>query len=95
VVDRRLEDPRTTFEVGDRVWFWTRVLGGTPEEPIRHVWLHEGAVINSIELILGGSHWRAYSWQTMRPGAGGRWSVEARDAKGRLLARETFVCTLP
>jgi cytoskeleton protein RodZ len=95
VVDRRLEGRGTTFEVGDRVWFWTRVLGGQPGERIQHVWLREGTPVSSVEIVLGGSHWRAYTWKTMYPGSAGRWAAEARDADGRILTTEAFTCVRP
>ncbi len=95
VVDRRLEGRGTTFEVGERVWFWTRVLGGRPGDRIQHVWLREGTPVSSIEIVIGGPHWRAYTWKTMYPGSGGRWTVEARDAEGTVLATEAFTCVRP
>lgn len=92
VVERRLEDPRTAFSPGEKVHFWARVLGGAPGDVVRHVWIHEGQVVSEIAIDLGGPHWRTYTWQTMRDDCGGRWVVEAREAGGGVLARETFVC---
>jgi hypothetical protein len=66
------------------------VLGGTPGEPIRHVWLYEGSVQQSIELELGGPDWRTQSKKTL--GKTGQWAVEARDREGGVLARATFTC---
>lgn len=93
VVNRRLVGQSDRFDPGTRVWFWNRVIGGSKGENIRHVWMHEGKTVSSIELTLGGDHWRTQSRKTLR--APGRWSVEARDAENRVLARTEFVCAEP
>jgi hypothetical protein len=85
LVGTRLEGEGDRFQSGQRVTFATRVLGGGEGESIRHVWLRDGKVEQSIRLRLGGASWRTYSTKTLgRPGA---WSVEARDEQGRVLAR--------
>jgi cytoskeleton protein RodZ len=90
VVDRRLQGRGDRFDEGRVVMFATRVLGGKPGEHVRHVWLHEGKPVQSVELELGGPHWRTHSRKTLR--GVGRWAVEARDSGGRVLARATFTC---
>jgi cytoskeleton protein RodZ len=85
LVGTRLEGEGDRFQSGQRVTFATRVLGGGEGESIRHVWLRDGKVEQSIRLRLGGASWRTYSTKTLgRPGA---WAVEARDEQGRVLAR--------
>jgi transcriptional regulator with XRE-family HTH domain len=85
LVGTRLEGEGNRFRSGQRVTFETRVLGGGAGQSIRHVWLRDGNVEQSIRLRLGGASWRTYSTKTLgRPGA---WSVEARDEQGRVLAR--------
>jgi len=85
LVGTRLEGEGDHFRPGQRVTFATRVLGGGAGESIRHVWLRDGKVEQSIRLRLGGASWRTYSTKTLgRPGA---WAVEARDEQGRVLAR--------
>jgi len=79
------------YTVGQRVSFVTRVSGGNPGERIRHVWMRDGKVEQSIRLRLGASSYRTYSTKTLgRPGA---WAVEARDEQGNVLARADFTCT--
>ena len=78
------------FPAGSRVHFWTRVVGAEPGALIRHIWIHEGRTVESIPLEIGGAHWRTHSRKTMY--STGAWAVEARDASGRLLAREEFTC---
>ena len=73
-----------------RVSFQTRVLGGARGELIRHVWIYERKIEQSIPLRLGGPDWRTHSSKTLsRLGA---WTVEARDGSGRTLAQATFAC---
>jgi cytoskeleton protein RodZ len=93
VENNRLVGQADRFSEGTRVWFWTRVVGGTRGQRIRHVWIREGSVISSATLKLGGSHWRTHSRKTLFPGSAGSWTVEARDAAGNLLARSDFTCT--
>ena len=85
LVGTSLEGESDRFHAGQRVTFATRVLGGGAGESIRHVWLRDGKVEQSIRLRLGGPSWRTYSTKTL--GRPGDWSVEARDEQGRVLAR--------
>jgi len=89
IVHHQLENQAEHFEEGTQVWFWTRVLGGEAGERIRHVWLYENREVDSVELILGGPHWRT---QSRHSGSAGRWAVEARDSAGRVLAKQEFTC---
>lgn len=91
IVSRRLEEPGERFAEGDVVWFSTRVLGAVGGESIRHVWIREGRVQQSIKLDLGGPDWRTHSRKTIY--GVGQWAVEARDGGGRVLAKATFTCT--
>lgn len=85
LVGTRLEGEGDHFRAGQRVTFAMRVLGGRAGESIRHVWLRDGKVEQSIRLRLGGASWRTHSTKTLgRPGA---WTVEARDEQDRVLAR--------
>jgi len=90
VVGQRLEGRGRRFEEGSVVAFWTRVVGGSRGETIRHVWLHRGRPVQSVTLELGGANWRTHSRKTLR--GTGAWEVEARDAEDRVLARAGFDC---
>jgi cytoskeletal protein RodZ len=90
VVSNRLRGRSDTFTEGTVAWFSTKVVGGTAGRRIRHVWLHEGQAIQSIELPIGGPHWRTHSNKTLW--GTGEWTVEARDEAGHLLARQRFTC---
>ncbi|HEV8201271.1 MAG TPA: DUF2914 domain-containing protein [Candidatus Polarisedimenticolia bacterium] len=84
IVGTRLEGEGDRFTAGQRVTFATRILGGASGDHIRHVWLRDGKVEQSIRLRIGGASWRTWSTKTLgRPGA---WTVEARDEQDRVLA---------
>lgn len=95
VVEHGLVGEAEVFHEGTDVWFWTRVLRGIPGQQIRHVWIHEGQVVSSVELEVGSNNWRTQSRRKMTAGSLGGWDVEARDKSGRLLARSSFVCVSP
>ncbi len=78
------------FEPMARVTFQTRVLGGARGDVIRHVWIRDGRVEQSIPLHLGGPDYRTHSSKTL--GHEGAWVVEARDPAGAVLARVAFAC---
>ncbi len=90
IAHHQLENQAEKFEEGTEVWFWTRVLGGEAGEPIRHIWFHENREVASVELILGGPHWRTQSRRILHPGSAGRWAAEARDSAGLVMARQEF-----
>ena len=90
VVARRLIEPGDVFDQNEGVWFSTRVIGGREGSVIRHVWIHEGRHVQSITLEIGGPDWRTHSRKTLRDA--GRWTVEAQDGRGRVLARTSFIC---
>jgi cytoskeletal protein RodZ len=92
VVDQQLVGRSDTFAVGTRVAFWTHVTGGRPGETIRHVWSHQGTTAGEVDLPVGSPSWRTQSRRTLVAGAEGDWVVEARDQKGRVLARHEFRC---
>jgi transcriptional regulator with XRE-family HTH domain len=90
IVNLRLEGEADTFPEGSRVCFASRVIGGRSGAIVRHVWIRDGRIEQSIPLRLGGPDWRTHSAKTLgRPGA---WTVEARDEEGRVLASASFAC---
>jgi len=90
VVDRRLIGEADRFAAGSRVWFWTRVRGGAAGSEVRHVWIHDGRVVERITLQIGSPNWRTQSAKKIY--REGRWAVEARDPSGNVLARSEFDC---
>jgi cytoskeletal protein RodZ len=92
VVDLQLRGRGDRFAAGQTVYFWTRILGGSDGQPIRHVWRHEGRQVGYVPLELGGAHWRTYSRRELPEDRLGRWTVEVVDGGGRVLAKASFEC---
>ncbi len=92
VVDLQLVGETARFDAGATAVFLTRVVDGRGET-LRHVWLHEGNVIQTRELAVGSPDWRTYSTKTLWKQ--GRWTVEARRADDRVVARAEFTCSKP
>lgn len=92
IVERVLVGKNDRFQEGTTVWFWTRVVGGSNGDVLRHFWLYEGRTVRLFELTVGGHHWRTHSNYTIPPGSTGNYVVEARSPDGRVLARQEFAC---
>jgi transcriptional regulator with XRE-family HTH domain len=92
VENHRLVGESDRFAEGTRVFFWTRVRGGAPGREVHHVWIHEGRGSFPVTLPLGSANWRTQSAKTLYAGSAGRWTVEARDEAGNVLARSRFIC---
>ena len=90
VSNHRLLGAGTRFVEGSPASFFTRVLDGVSEKRIRHVWLHEGRVMQSRNLPVRSPNWRTYSSKTLW--GTGTWAAEARSTDGRVLARVEFIC---
>ncbi len=76
-------------DVGELVFF-TRVLGATGETEIEHTWFHGQQERARVRLPVRDSPWRTWSTKKIAPDWTGTWSVEVRDAEGRLLDTLTF-----
>jgi TonB family protein len=81
-----------SFELGGKVYFLTRIDGGSEGMIIKHVWKWGERVIQSLELTLKGSSWRTWSYKTMYPGMTGEWSVDVLDGEDNLLGSHNFTC---
>jgi len=90
IVNSRLEGESSEFAAGDVACFQTRVVGGQRGDTIRHVWIYDGRAQQAITLRLGGPDWRTHTKKTLYKT--GPWTVEARDANGRVLATASFTC---
>src|SRR5256885_1304765 len=69
-------------------------------QPVRHVWRHNGQVVETVGLapVLGGRRegYRTYSRKTAFPAeASGRWSVDVVTGGGQLIGRLRFRVAVP
>ena len=76
------------FSLGGALVFWNRVIDGSKGDAIQHVWSLNGQPVRTIELAIGGPHWRTYS--RMTPRESGEWTVEAIGVDGSRLAARSF-----
>jgi hypothetical protein len=90
VVDRELQGQADEFEVGTRVYLWSRLGGGQEGDGIVHVWMLNGEEIQAIDLHVDASNWRTWSYKTLFDGMAGDWTVEIRTADGDLLGSYGF-----
>jgi len=93
IVDRMPDGGAESYRIGDKVYCWTRILGGGEGDFVYHVWFFGEREIQSVELPVNGSHWRTWSYKTLFPGLAGEWRVEAQNAHGELLGTYRFTAT--
>jgi hypothetical protein len=73
-----------------RVYCWTLVTGATDSTRITHRWFYGDTEMASVDLDIGSSRWRTWSFKTIMPEWTGRWSVSVNDSGGRTLATSRF-----
>ena len=93
IEERVLIGEAESFNLGDRVYFWTRLSGGAPGDSISHVWFMGDREIQSIGLHVDASPWRTWSYKTMFPGVAVDWKVEIQTAAGVVMASYGFTAT--
>jgi hypothetical protein len=97
VVCRDVVD-RTPVGAGDvfakeipRVYCFTRVVGAEPGTHLIHNWYYQGNLKASVDLTVGSSDYRTWSYKTMMPQWTGEWMVEILSAGGTPLKNIIFV----
>jgi hypothetical protein len=73
-----------------RVYCFTRVVGAEPGSALIHKWYYQGDLKASVELTVGSSDYRTWSFKTMKPQWTGEWRVEILSA-GTSLGNIIFV----
>jgi hypothetical protein len=72
-----------------KVYCFTKLSGPAPTS-IKHVWYYGEKKVNTVELEIGGSPWRTWSYGTVGADMAGSWKVEIQDAGGAVLKTLTF-----
>lgn len=93
VVDRMPDGGAESYPLGTQVYYWSRILGGKQGEIVYHVWFLDDVELQSVELPLGASHWRTWSYKTLFPGQDGLWRVEVQNASSEVLSSHSFTAT--
>ena len=73
---------------------WTRIEGASEPTTVTHVWLHEGREMDRIDLDVTSSSYRTWSRKSVG-GLTGTWTLEVRDAQGRLVGKGSVVVSPP
>ena len=73
-----------------RVYCFTRVVGAEPGSALIHNWYYQGELKASVELTVGSSDYRTWSYKTMMPQWTGEWRVEILSAGGTALGYIIF-----
>lgn len=73
-----------------RVYVWTRITAQDTPLKIKHVYYFEGKKVSEVELNVGASPYRVWSYKTVKPG---KWKVEITDEAGTVLSELEFSVT--
>jgi hypothetical protein len=91
VTDRQPTGTATNFEAGvGSLYCWCRVVGMKGEGSIKHIWMHEGKEVRTLELPVKTSSFRTWSQKNIAPSATGNWEVKIVDASGNELKTVSF-----
>ena len=74
-----------------RIFCFTRVLGAAPGMKLTHNWYYNGTLKASVELNLGSSDYRTWSYKTMMPEWTGEWMVEIISPDGQPMDSIIFI----
>lgn len=91
VVEREPTDRVETLHTSAREVFFFTELRGFQGHEVRHRWSHEGEVMAEVPFQVEGPRWRVYSSKELLPAWTGEWSVAVVDARGEVVAEESFV----
>jgi hypothetical protein len=74
-----------------RVYCFTHVVGAEPGTQLVHNWYYQGNLKATVNLTVGSSDYRTWSYKTMMPQWTGEWKVEILTAGGTPLENIIFV----
>jgi hypothetical protein len=74
-----------------RVYCFTHVVDAAPGTQLIHNWYYQGNLKASVDLTVGSSDFRTWSYKTMMPQWTGEWMVEILSANGTPLVNIVFV----
>jgi len=86
VTDREITEEASKFSLGEKVYLWLKVSGGSGDS-ITVTW-KQGEHSYDVKLGLGGSPWRTWSYKTAA--FAGDWSVTVTDNEGNVLKEMNF-----
>ena len=92
IKDRMPADTTTAFPLSvERVYVWSHVQADRYPTTIRHIYYHEGQLINKVELSIRSPFWRTWSFKSIdKDRYRGHWRVDITSMDEKLLRRLFF-----
>jgi hypothetical protein len=92
IKDRMPADIATVFPLSvDRVYVWTHVQAEQYPTTIRHIYFHEGQMVNQVELNIRSPFWRTWSFKSIdKDRYRGYWRVDITTADGGEVLRRLY-----
>lgn len=91
VQDRMPVGEATTFSATvDQVYLWTKIIGASGEITVKHVWVHNGKEMTTVDLPVKTAAYRTWSAKKILPSWTGQWEVRVVGPDGTTLATVPF-----
>ena len=91
VQDRMPVGEATTFPATvDQVYLWTKIIGAPGEITVKHVWVHNGKEMTTVDLPVKTAAYRTWSAKKILPQWTGQWEVRVVGPDGATLATVPF-----
>jgi len=73
-----------------QVYLWTKITGASGETAVRHVWVHDGKEMATVDLPVKTAAYRTWSAKKIPPSWTGSWEVRVVGPDGTTLATVPF-----
>ena len=73
-----------------QIYFWTKITGASGEITVKHVWVHDGKEMATVDLPVKTSAYRTWSAKKIPPSWTGSWEVRVVGPDGTTLATVPF-----
>ena len=91
VQDRLPVGEATTFAANvGQVYLWTKITGAAGEITIKHVWVHNGKEVATVDLPVTPAAYRTWSAKKVDPSWTGQWEVRVIGPDGATLTTVPF-----
>ncbi len=77
ITGKECADPANMFPLSaGKIYCHTTITGANSYIEVKHQWIHEGKVIQTIRLPVKSSRWRTWSVKTLEKSFVGKWTVK-------------------
>ena len=73
-----------------QVYLWTKITGASGETAVKHVWVHDGKEMATVDLPVKTAAYRTWSAKKIPPSWTGSWEVRVVGPDGTTLATVPF-----